>query len=180
MNPLFLLGWLLLGAAFLSSAAEMLADLTLGGPRPLLSAYDLWYALWPSGLVRAQIHVERALPILWDPLIVGLLALPAWALAGIPGAALAWGFRPGRHLSEEERAEQEQEMQSLFLYDALAKAAEKEGYGDDDEVATPAGALAEPDESGATRVHSPDEYLRGLDGTPAGADARPLPTAKGP
>jgi hypothetical protein len=125
MKILFLLGWSLLAGAFFAGAYETMARVQGAAAGAILSAYDLWYTLWPGKLVVAQILVERHLhAALWEYLAVPLLSLPAWLLLGGPGAALAWRFRP-RHAEDEEVDED-----SLFVYDALAKAAEEEDHYD--------------------------------------------------
>jgi hypothetical protein len=178
-NPLFVLGWCLLAVALVASAVEMLAEVRFGGVQTLFSAYDLWYALWPSALIRAQIHVERVSVFLWDPLVVGALAVPAWALSGVPGAALAWCFRPDRHLSAEERREREQEAESMNIYDVLARRAREEGYDGADDGAPLADLRMLSDGIDAARSPGPDDGGRGL-GVAGGASPPPLPENKTP
>lgn len=116
-----LLGWLLMGAAFIAAAAETVAHSVPGVGGLLISAYDLWYTFSPKGLVIARIMVERDVhPIIWDPLLITVLQFPAWLLLGGPGVALAWFFRPPRPKSEEIVEA------SMVLYDRLMEAAEKE------------------------------------------------------
>lgn len=179
-KPLFVLGWCLLAVAFVASAVEMLAEVRFGGAKPLFSAYDLWYVLWPSALIRAQIHVERVSVFLWDPLAVGVLAAPAWALSGVPGAALAWCFRPGRHLSAEERREREQEAEQMNIYDALARSAREEGYDGADDRA-PQGELRMLSAgTDAARGAVPDDDGRRLDAPTGASPLPPLPENKTP
>ena len=121
MKILFLLGWALLVGAFVSGAYENMARVqgAMGGA--FLSAYDLWYTLWPGKLVVTQILVERHLhAALWEYLVVPLLSLPAWLLLGGPGVFLTWRFRP--HRADDDEGDED----SLFVYDALAKAAREE------------------------------------------------------
>jgi len=121
MKILFLLGWILLAGAFVSGAYETMARVQGAAAEAVLSAYDLWYTLWPGKLVVTQILVERHLhAALWEYLAVPVLSLPAWLLLGGPGVALTWRFRP-RHAEEDEADED-----SLFVFDALAKAAREE------------------------------------------------------
>ena len=121
MRILFLLGWILLAGAFLVGAYETMARVQGAAAGGILSAYDLWYTLWPGKLVVTQILVERHLhAVFWEYLAVPVLSLPAWLLLGGPGVTLAWRFRPRG--SEDEEADED----SLFVYDALAKAAEEE------------------------------------------------------
>ena len=124
MKIFFLLGWLLLVGAFVTAAYETMARVQGAAAGAILSAYDLWYTLWPGKLVVTQILVERHLhAALWEYLAVPLLSLPAWLLLGGPGVALTWRFRPRR------AADDETDEDAFFVFDALAKAAEEEeGY----------------------------------------------------
>ena len=116
-----LLGWFLMAAAFMAAAAETVAHTVPGVSGMVVSAYDLWYTLSPKGLVISRITIERDLhPLIWDPLLVTVLQLPAWLILGGPGAALAWYFRPPRAKSESI------EDDSIFIYDRLVEAAEKD------------------------------------------------------
>ena len=116
-----LLGWVLMGAAFIAAAAETVAHTVPGVGGPVISAYDLWYTFSPKSLVITRIIIERNVhSIFWDPLLVTVLQLPAWLILGGPGAALAWFFRPPRQMSEGI------EEDSIFLYDRLVEAAEKD------------------------------------------------------
>lgn len=128
MRALFPFGWLLLFAAALGAAAEVAAR---AGPHAggfLLSAYDVWYALWPGSLVVAKIRIEALLgPWAWDPLATGVLAVPLWVLFGLPGWLLIWLGRPRPGPRDEAgRQEERDEEEALFLYDSLAERAEAE------------------------------------------------------
>ncbi len=110
-----------MGAAFIAAAAETVAHSVPGVGGMVISAYDLWYTVSPKSLVIARIIVERnAHAIVWDPLLVTVLQFPAWLLLGGPGAVLAWFFRTPRLKSEDI------DEDSMFLYDRLMEAAEKE------------------------------------------------------
>ncbi len=116
-----LLGWLLIGAAFIAAAAETAVHSVPGIGGPVISAFDLWYTLWPKSLVITRIVVERDVhAIIWDPLLVTVLQFPAWLLFGGPGVALAWFFRSPRPQSEDI------DEDSIFLYDRLMEAAEED------------------------------------------------------
>ncbi len=134
MRTLFYFGWVLLIGAFVAAAAEQVVRLYPGGSAMITPAYDLWYTIWPGGLTVAQIKVERVSGFLWDPLITTILAFPAWFLLGLPGMLLAWFCRPSRVLSEREREDHRKYVETLFLYDELAKEAKAEGHatGPDD------------------------------------------------
>ena len=126
---LFFLGWALMVLAFAAASAETLARALPGEQGVFLSAYDLWYAAWPGNLVVTQIRVEKFLhPWLWDPVMVTVLAPPAWALFGAPGLALAWFFRPNRKMTEQEREDLRKYEESAFLFDKLARDAKEAGF----------------------------------------------------
>ena len=129
MRMLFFLGWALMVLAFAAASAETLARSLPGKPGLFLSAYDLWYAAWPGNLVVTQIRIEKFLhPWLWDPVIVTVLAPPAWALFGVPGLALAWFFRPNRIMTEQQREDMRNREESIFLFDKLARDAKEAGF----------------------------------------------------
>ena len=116
-----LLGWILIVAAFIAAAAETVAHTVPGVRGMVISAYDLWYTLWPKSLVITRIIVERDFhALIWDPLLVAVLQFPAWLLLGGPGVALAWYFRSPRPKSEGI------EDDSIFVYDRLVEAAERD------------------------------------------------------
>ena len=134
MIVLFYLGWALLLAAFAAAAAETTARAQLGSVGIITSAYDLWYSIWPGALVVTQIRIEKIMPLLWDPILIAILAFPAWVLLGIPGVALTWFFRPNRYQTATEREEFRKHQDSYFLYDELEKEArtwiEDDGFDD--------------------------------------------------
>ena len=132
---LFYLGWALMLLAFAAASAETLPRALPGVRGMYISAYDLWYAAAPGNLVVAQIRIEKFLhPWLWDPVIVTVLVLPAWALFGLPGVALAWFCRSHRTMTEQQLEEFRKHEESLFLFDKLAREAKEGGFdqgGDD-------------------------------------------------
>lgn len=130
MIVLYMLGWLFLAGAFLGAAAETVVRGRLETDAVFLTAHELWSALAPESLAIAQYMVERNLsPAIWDPLLVNLMTLPAWLILGIPGVLLVWFFRPPRKKADSDDDDIMEE--SLFLFDALAEEAGKEGYHDD-------------------------------------------------
>ena len=140
MIVLFYFGWLLLVLAFIAGAAEAVVRQGPGGGM-LVPAYDLWYTIWPGGLVITQIRIEKFAPLLWDPVLVTVLAIPAWALLAGPGVALTWYLRPNRTMTRDELEDARKHEESLMLYDELARAAMAEGADiNDDDMA--------PDHSG--------------------------------
>ncbi len=150
MIVLFYFGWLLLVLAFIAGAAE---SVVRQGPGSgiLVPAYDLWYTIWPGGLVITQIRIEKFAPLLWDPVLVSVLAIPAWALLAGPGSALAWYLRPNRILTRDQIEDMRKHEESLMLYDELARAALAEGADiNDDDMA--------PDHSGHDALDAAAEY----------------------
>lgn len=129
----FYIGWLLLLVAFAAAAAETIARTLPGGSGWMLSAAELWQALWPGAYLIASIRISGMMPELWDPVILTLLSIPAWLLFGFPGVILAWMCRPNRVLSVEAEQELQEHEASLFLYDDLAREARKwaQNEGDD-------------------------------------------------
>jgi len=125
MRGSFYIGWILMLGAFASAAAETGARAIPGGSGWLMSAADLWRALFPGSFFLTELRLREIAPTLWDPVLLGLLALPAWAILGIPGLILAWTCRPGRKMSPAAEEELRQHEASLFLYDELAREARK-------------------------------------------------------
>lgn len=132
----FYIGWLLLLVAFAAAAAETIARTLPGGTGWMLSAAELWQALWPGAYLIASIRISGLVPELWDPVILTILSVPAWLLLGLPGVIMAWMCRPNRILSAEAEQELQEHEASLFLYDDLAREARKwaQDEGDDRSV----------------------------------------------
>ena len=66
---------------------------------PFASLLNHWSDLAPQSLDAAKRAVEsRAHPLLWDPVIRSVLALPAWASLGAIGLIFAWLGRPRRRI----------------------------------------------------------------------------------
>lgn len=138
MRVLFYLGWMLLVLAFAAASSETLARVLPGHWGMFISAYDLWYAIWPGNLVVTQIRVEKFLhPWIWDPVMVTVLAPPAWALFGVPGLALAWLCRPGRKMTEQQLEEFMRHEESLLLFDKLARDAKEAGFDEHEDDRMP-------------------------------------------
>ncbi len=163
MRVLFYLGWMFLILAFAAAAAESIPrSLPGGGGGVFISAYDLWYAAQPGSLVVAQIRVEKLSPALWDPVIVGVLALPGWLLFGGPGALLVWFCRPNKQMTEQELEDLQKQEEALLLLERLSREAEEAGYTDDDQV--PDHASHELLESvGGVHPHSEDAVIHDLE-----------------
>jgi hypothetical protein len=119
----FYIGCALLVAAFVAAGAETVARVQAELPSAIMSAYELWYTLWPASLIHSRIVIERDYaPFLWDPLATTLLVLPAWLIIGAPGAVLFMRFRPRRDDLEEL------DEDALFVFDDLACRAREDGY----------------------------------------------------
>ncbi|MCI0366298.1 MAG: hypothetical protein L0219_20745 [Phycisphaerales bacterium] len=87
-----ILGWVLLfgGVAFLLSE---LAVAYMTGSYRMISAGEIWFDLDVASLNLAQAIIQRYIhPILWDPIIAGVLRWPVWSLLGGLGAFLVLAF----------------------------------------------------------------------------------------
>ena len=58
-----------------------------------------WASLAPLSLAGAQKSLQAVSPLLWDPLVKSLLAVPAWAFFAILGATVAWLGRRRRRFN---------------------------------------------------------------------------------
>lgn len=152
----FIVGVGMLTGAFIAGVAEAVISRTASEYGWFISARDLWHELRPESLLMAQFLVKKHLAYwLWNPVIVGLLGIPAWLLLGGPGMVLVWKCSP-RHGEAEDLDED-----SLYLYDRLAEAAKNEGYEDD---IPQMGRLTDEDgdamidSAGSTTLQSPDEF----------------------
>lgn len=124
MRVLYLGGWLLVVLGCFGALAEIVARMVPNGGGAYLSAYDVWYALWPGNLVVTKIRLESLFgPWAWNPVMTSLLTLPAWAVFGLPGGVLVWLGWPRRGRNGDDRREEEE---ALFLYDSLADQVEAE------------------------------------------------------
>lgn len=92
-----LLGYLLLCVALAAVAFDgtrMLAD---QGALAFTSVLRHWQTLHPQSLEGARIAIEATNPYLWSPLLMTVLVLPAWGVAGGLGIALYMlGYRRPR------------------------------------------------------------------------------------
>jgi hypothetical protein len=129
-------GCALATAAFAAAAFEGMAHLQGAPQKYFLSAYDLWYTYWPASLVITQGTLERAVhPLAWAWGIGPVLSVPAWLLLGAPGLAMIWVGRARTVASDDDRVD------TLEMYDALARQAEADGYGSgEDDMAPDHGA----------------------------------------
>ncbi|MEX1037007.1 MAG: hypothetical protein WDZ54_13735 [Sneathiella sp.] len=91
-----IIGWILIGSAFLVLGHDILKYLNTEAWHSILLG-ELWYNLNPQGLNLTQAIVQRYLtPILWDPVILTVLLWPAWAVFLLPGVVLLLLFRKRR------------------------------------------------------------------------------------
>ncbi len=120
----FLVGIGLLTLALLSSGAELAARaLQMGEQAPstlLMPLGKVWAEVAPGSFAALQADDN------W-PILSRVLTLPGWLLFGAPGMALAILFRKrGADSPSAQQARDHEE--SLYLYDELAAAAQKEGF----------------------------------------------------
>ncbi|MFB9353772.1 hypothetical protein [Sneathiella chinensis] len=83
-----IVAWGLIILALLLGGAEIVASLEAGEWTPQLLG-QLWFMIDSSSLNLLQAVVQRYLhPVLWDPVILSVLLLPAWAVFLVPGSLL--------------------------------------------------------------------------------------------
>ena len=130
MNVRYYLGWALLAAAFLAAASEVLVRTITGTTHLVVSARELWYTLWPGSLLIAQLRVEAIAPVLWEPVILTILAFPAWALFGVPGCVMIGLYRR-THPGDWQKMEEARQLENqLALFDDLTREAREQGMYD--------------------------------------------------
>ena len=123
MRTAYYFGWIMLLAAFVAAAAEVLVRSGNDASTFFVATHDLWYTVWPSGLLILQIRLENLASFLWDPLVLNLFAMPAWLLLGVPGFLCVGIFRPRRPDDEKRLEDARKQEEQLLLYDELAKQA---------------------------------------------------------
>lgn len=114
----FLLGWISFGIAFLAAAME-----SSQGSGFFTSANDLLLAYVPGKWIAFKARYDS---LLFDIIVMPMMQLPGWLIAGIPAAVLLYTCRPHRDELDSDL------MESLTTYDRLAKQAEDEGAMDDE------------------------------------------------
>ena len=157
MSVRYLSGWGLLVFAFLGAAFETAARARLGVEVEagfVLSSQELLSAYRPDLLRAAQEWVEGALHwALWDPVLITVLRVPAWALLGVPGVYLVIRYRPPRGHVEDIDEDQ------FFMFDRLDKRAREEGYHEtDDDIYSRHHIKENYDLAGLTAPDSLDDY----------------------
>ncbi len=132
MRVLFYFGIVLMLSSFLAAAAENASHAIPGAPRTMiLSAYDLWYTLWPRSLLVFELRVTSIFGSwLWDPVLLTVMKLPAWLILGGPGVALVVFNRPKRSDITDEDIKSAEESQDL--YNELTKRARAENPPDEE------------------------------------------------
>jgi len=129
----FLIGIGLLAMAFLVTSAELAARVILGakdgGGGAFMSTQLVWRTVAPHSFL--LIHNTAYWPVLKF-----LLVLPGWLLFGVPGLTLGIIFRK-KESDEQIRQHDRAYEDSLFLYEQLAEAAQKEGLKGEPDDFTP-------------------------------------------
>jgi hypothetical protein len=92
------------GSVFLLLAAVILiADITntrgAAASGFAVSMAKHWASLAPATLAAAQKSIQSTSPVLWDPIVKTLLAVPAWALFAFLGGLMAWIGRRRRRVN---------------------------------------------------------------------------------
>ncbi|HEX4111694.1 MAG TPA: hypothetical protein VH020_04090 [Stellaceae bacterium] len=62
----------------------------------LLSSDQLWSSLGPTSYESTKLYGDTSLPILWDPIITTILALPTFVVAGVLGLLFLLASRKPR------------------------------------------------------------------------------------
>jgi hypothetical protein len=95
----FLAGVLLL-VAVIAAVNDATRSMAAGARVPFVSTLDHWSRLAPVTLAAARTSVQRRThPLVWDPVLVTILGLPAWGLFGIAGFLLGYAGRRRREVN---------------------------------------------------------------------------------
>ncbi len=95
----FLAGVFLL-VAVIAAVNDVTRSMAAGTRIPSVSTHEHWSKLAPVTLATARNTVQRkAHPTVWDPVLLSVLQLPAWALFGALGALLAYAGRRRREVN---------------------------------------------------------------------------------
>jgi hypothetical protein len=90
----------LLLVAVISAVNDVTRSMAAGARVPFVSAHEHWSRLAPVTLAAARTSVQRRThPLVWDPVLVTVLGLPAWGLFGLLGALLAYAGRRRREVN---------------------------------------------------------------------------------
>jgi hypothetical protein len=95
----FLAGVFLL-VAVIAAVNDVTRSMTAATRLPAVSTYEHWSKLAPVTLAAARSAVQRRThPLVWDPVLVTILGLPAWGLFGIAGFLLGYAGRRRREVN---------------------------------------------------------------------------------
>jgi hypothetical protein len=95
----FLAGVFLL-VAVIAAVNDVTRSMAAGTRLPFVSTHEHWSRLAPVTLAAARKAVQgKAHPLVWDPGVVSLLQVPAWALFGVVGVLLAYAGRRRREVN---------------------------------------------------------------------------------
>lgn len=121
------IGCVLLISAFLLAAAENAAQ-ALAGQVGIMGIADVMEVLAPKFYDGLAEFVRHGLhPLVWDPVLLAVLAFPGWLLVGLPGAFLVW-YNRARYVGDDE---EESELPYTTYEDIVAAADEEMAlYGD--------------------------------------------------
>ncbi len=162
----YLMGWVLIGCAFVAASAEATVRIKTGSADIFVTTMELWRTMGADTLFVFRHEIARLIhPMAWDPVAKTLFLLPAWSIMGIPGMVLVATTRPHRpgDLDIDEDA--------IFLFDELAKRAREEGYIDGDDQAPDHEERPIPTIDELMEFIPPDDEERR-----PGHDDRPVPT----
>lgn len=81
------IGLLLLAAAFAALVVDGTRSVAAGTPA-ILPLGRTVSALYPKAFFAVQTFIETHVPVLWDPVAVTVLLLPAWLVIGLLGLCL--------------------------------------------------------------------------------------------
>ena len=86
-------GLLLLAGAFAALIVDATRSVAAGAPAiyPLGRTLS---SLFPGDFLKAQAAIEAHAPLVWDPVLVSILLLPAWAVLGLGGIVILALARP--------------------------------------------------------------------------------------
>jgi hypothetical protein len=86
--------------AVFAAVNDVTHSMAAGERLPPVSTYEHWSKLAPVTLTLVRNTVQRHThALVWDPVLVTLLQLPAWGLFGLLGAVLAYAGRRRREVN---------------------------------------------------------------------------------
>ena len=91
------LGYCFLGLAVIALAYDGMRMIADNGRLAFTTVEMHWMAISPSSMEASRASVESVNSLLWSPLIMAILVLPAWiAAAGLGGLLYLAGYSPPR------------------------------------------------------------------------------------